>query len=128
MKKILVVEDEIPLQKLYKTELERAGYEVHVVFDGKTALKKIKTTAIDLMILDIRIPGEDGLAVLSTIKSNPAMAGLPVIIVSVFSDPQLIDSAKRMGAADFIVKVDFSMADLIKRISLIFPEPHLGTN
>lgn len=119
MKKILVVEDEIALQRIYKDQLEKAGFEVHIALDGKMALNKLKAITPDLIILDIRIPGEDGLVVLSEIKSNPLSAQVPVMVVSNLSDPELVEGAKRMGAVEYLVKVDLSIADLVNKIKVI---------
>lgn len=118
MKKILVVEDEIALQKIYKDQLGKAGFGVDIALDGRMALEKLKTDPVDLVILDIRIPGQDGLSVLSAIKSKPGF-DMPVIVVSNLSSPELMEGAKKMGAMEYLVKINLSMVDLIDRIKRI---------
>ncbi len=119
MKKILVVEDEIALQKIYKDQLEKAGFEVDIALDGKMATKELKAISPDLMILDLLLPGEDGIKVLSDIRSDPFSAKLPVIVVSNLSSPELIEGAKKLGAVEYLVKANLSLADLINKIKAI---------
>ena len=119
MKKILVVEDEIALQKIYKDQLEKAGFEVDIALDGKMATKELKAISPDLMILDLLLPGEDGIKVLSDIRSDPFSAKLPVIVVSNLCSPELIEGAKKLGAVEYLVKANLSLADLINKIKAI---------
>lgn len=119
MKNILVIEDEIALQKIYKDELSRAGFEVHMALDGKMALKVLREITPDLIILDILLPGEDGLEILAEIKSNTFTEKIPVIIVSNLSNPELIAGAKKMGVVEFFVKVDLKMDDLVKKVTAL---------
>ena len=93
-KKILVIDDEKDIVNLLASRLKANRYEVVTAFDGDEGLEKLKMDPIDLVVLDIKIPGEDGLVVLSTIKSNPLTEKLPVIVVSNFSNPELIEGAK----------------------------------
>ena len=81
--KILVVEDDEPLRSLYKYELEEEGYEVVIAVDGKTALRSLEHSSVDLIILDMVMPEMDGLETLKMIASRQKK--IPVIIHTAYS-------------------------------------------
>ncbi|HCC54827.1 MAG TPA: two-component system response regulator [Desulfobulbaceae bacterium] len=84
MKKILLVDDEDSIHLLYREELEDKGYEVHSALSGEEALIQMKIIVPDLIILDINMPGINGIDVLRQIKEiNPS---LPVILSSAYQD------------------------------------------
>lgn len=84
MKKILLVDDEDSIHLLYREELEDEGYEVHSALSGEEALSQLKIIAPDLVILDINMPGINGIDALRQIKEmNPA---LPVILSSAYQE------------------------------------------
>lgn len=84
MKNILLVDDEDSIHLLYQEELEEEGYKIHSAFSGEEALEKLKITEIDLVILDINMPGMNGLEALRKIKEiNPT---LPVILCSAYQE------------------------------------------
>ena len=82
MKKILLVEDEKPLCLLYEEELGAAGYAVTSVQDADSALEALKTRAFDLIITDIRMPGKDGIELISRIMGM--RKDIPLIINSAY--------------------------------------------
>jgi len=84
MKKILLVDDEDSIHLLYREELEDEGYEVHSALSGEEALTQMKIIMPDLVILDINMPGINGIDALRQIKEmNPA---LPVILSSAYQE------------------------------------------
>ena len=84
MKKILLVDDEDSIHLLYREELEEEGYEVHSALSGEAALDQLKIIVPDLIILDINMPGMNGIDVLRQIKEmNPS---LPVILSSAYQE------------------------------------------
>ena len=83
MIRILVVEDDEPLRSLYKYELEEEGYEVIIAEDGKMALKSLDQLSCDLIILDIQMPGMDGLEVLAKIASRQKK--IPIVIHTAYA-------------------------------------------
>ncbi|MGQ9801603.1 MAG: response regulator [Candidatus Saccharicenans sp.] len=78
MKKILLVEDDQTLSLLYQEELTREGYEVVLAGDAESALEKIRTDSFDLIITDIRMPGKDGIELISSIMGM--RKDIPIII------------------------------------------------
>lgn len=83
MSRILVVEDEPGLQKLYKLELEECGHEVRVCADGEQAVKAALDDPFDLVVLDIKLPRMEGTEVLHEIKKQHK--GVPVILNSAYA-------------------------------------------
>lgn len=104
MAKILLVEDDTSIAKLYKTELSLRGHEVSHVTDGKDLIPIIEKTAPDIILLDIQLPTIDGLSVLSQIKSNEKTKGIKVLMLSNYANEENIEKALSMGASDFIPK------------------------
>ena len=104
MKKILLVDDEEGTQFLYREVLEGDGYEVHSALTGKDALQKLKTVSPDLVILDINMPGMNGIEILREIKA--IKPNIPVVLFSAYHEYK-----QDIGAwvsDDYIVKsVDF---------------------
>jgi two-component system, response regulator, stage 0 sporulation protein F len=84
MKKILLVDDEDSIHLLYREELEEEGYEIHSALSGEEALAQMKVIMPDLVILDINMPGLNGIDTLRKLKEmNPS---LPVILCSAFQE------------------------------------------
>ena len=84
MKKILLVDDEDGIQMLYREELQDAGYEVVSAYTGEEGLEKVKSESPDLVILDIQMPGMNGIETLRQMKmDNP---DLPIILSSAYSE------------------------------------------
>jgi CheY-like chemotaxis protein len=109
--KILVADDEPNLRRVLAAILAREGYDVVQAADGAEALRQARRQPPDVVVLDIRLPGIDGWAVLSALKADPATSDIPVIVVSV------VDEASRglaLGAADYLVKGQFG-ASLLER-------------
>ncbi|MEA2083843.1 MAG: response regulator [Thermodesulfobacteriota bacterium] len=99
-KKILVVDDEDSIHLLYGEEFEEEGYEVYGALSGKEALDKLNDISPDLVILDINMPGMDGIEVLRKIKEiNP---NLPVILSSAYQEFK--QDLASWASDDYIVK------------------------
>ena len=106
-RKILVVDDEDSIQLLYREELEDEGYEVISVMNGEDALKEFNENPPDLVVLDINMPGIDGIEVLRQMKQ--AKPGIPVILSSAY--PEYKQDLASWASDDYIVK-SFNMDEL----------------
>lgn len=84
MKKILVVDDEENIRELYRDELAEEGYEVELAADGLEALSKLETFRPDLVTLDVKMPGIDGIEVLRRIREKNT--SLPVMLLTAFGE------------------------------------------
>jgi DNA-binding NtrC family response regulator len=112
-KKILVVDDEADFLEVIRIRLESSGYEVIISMSGEDALKKIKEESPSAVLLDILMPGIDGLEVLKRIRKIDE--NLPVYMITAFSTEERFKAANKLGASGFIVKTD----DLAKQIKSI---------
>jgi DNA-binding response OmpR family regulator len=111
-KTILVVEDEPTLQETLKYNLERSGYEVIVVDDGITALEKARENPPDLILMDIMLPGLDGVEVTRILRGEQST---PIIMLTAKDDEIDRVLGLEIGADDYLTK-PFSMRELIARV------------
>ncbi len=117
MTKILVVEDEVHIQRLIKLVLEKNGFEVDAVGTGEEALKYLsEKTAPQLILLDILMPGIDGLSVLRSIKGNANQKDIPVVMLTALAQESVVLQGIKLGAKDYIRK-PFHPTELVKRLS-----------
>ena len=119
-KKILVIDDEPDFLTMVKTRLEANDYTVITASDGKEALKKVASEKPDAVLLDILLPGIDGLNVLKIIRRKNKK--LPVFIITAFSTEERFKLANKLDASGFIVKTN----DLKKEIENINANLRLG--
>src|SRR5947207_5196905 len=102
--KVLLVDDEDSLRKVMKELLEREGYEVAEARDGVQALDQVDRMGPDIIVLDLNLPGLDGYGVLSHLRSRPATAGIPVIVLTAKGDEDNEVRVFELGADDFLTK------------------------
>lgn len=115
-KKILVIEDEETLQKALLEMLEQSGYEAVSALDGESGWKLIQEEKPDLILLDIILPKMDGFDVLQNIKLTEETSRIPVIILTNLGDLNNIQKALELGANTYLVKADFHLDDVLKKV------------
>jgi type II secretory ATPase GspE/PulE/Tfp pilus assembly ATPase PilB-like protein len=103
-KKVLLVEDEDALRRVMKDLLEREGFNVFEAADGVVALDEIDRSAPDIVVLDLNLPRLDGYGVLSHLRSRPATANLPVIVLTAKGDEDSEVRVFEYGASDYLTK------------------------
>lgn len=113
--KILVVEDEAPIQELLQFNLERKKYRVKVVDSGEEALSMASQFQPDLILLDIMLPGADGLEVCKRLKADPKTERIPIIMLTALCEEADIVTGLELGADDYITK-PFSPRVLLARV------------
>jgi two-component system, OmpR family, alkaline phosphatase synthesis response regulator PhoP len=118
-KRVLVIEDDVFLQNLEVSNLEKNGFEVVPVSTGEEAMKKIHEPNIDIILLDIVLPDFDGFEILKKIKTDKLLKNIPVIIFSNLSDEKDIEKGRELGANEFLVKSNFTLGELIQKINII---------
>ncbi|MEW6572677.1 MAG: response regulator transcription factor [Bacillota bacterium] len=112
---ILVVDDEEHIQKLLVFALEREGYEVITAGDGLAALKLTESRNPDLIILDIMLPGMDGMRFCQVLRAKQRLRDIPVIMLSARGTEKDKISGLETGADDYVTK-PFSVRELVARV------------
>lgn len=115
-KTILVIEDDKFLRELIAQKLLRENYDVSEAIDGEEGIKKIKEEKPDLILLDLILPGIDGFEVLAQTKKDPAVASIPIIILSNLGQKEDIEKGLKMGATDYLIKAHFTPGEIIEKI------------
>lgn len=119
MKKVvLTVEDETNILELLKYNLENNGYDVVQASSGEVAISLLENAFVDIILLDIMLPGMDGLEVLKIIRSNPRWSKIPVIMLTAKTEEIDKVVGLEVGADDYISK-PFGVHELIARIKAV---------
>lgn len=114
-KKILLIEDDLDIQKMYEDKLTFEGYEVLTSADGKEGLLLAKKNHPNLILLDIMLPkGMNGFDVLEEIKKDKDLQDIPVIVLTNLDSEA--DVAEDVGADDYLVKANTELKHLISKI------------
>ena len=115
MRRILVVEDEMQIARLVRDYLEHAGFEVVVAGDGETGLASARGSKPDLVILDLRLPGRDGLDVAREIRGR---SNVPIVMLTARGEESDRIVGLELGADDYVVK-PFSPKELVARVRTV---------
>jgi CheY-like chemotaxis protein len=102
--RVLFVEDDPAVAQMYKLKLELDGYAVEVACDGLQAVQMATRKPPDIIFLDIRLPKMDGLGVLEALRADARTRDVPVVILSNYSERELVDRGLNLGALDYLIK------------------------
>jgi CheY-like chemotaxis protein len=114
---LLVVEDDAFVQGLYEGQLKAIGYEVRLAGDGEEALRAMQKSPPDLVLLDLVLPRLSGYDVLARMRDDPALAHVPVIMLSNKGEPADIEKGLALGATDYLVKTTTPPKQVIEKIT-----------
>ena len=109
---ILVVDNHLDTCEMLVRLIRLKGYQSLCIDGGVKALKYLKDHRPDLVFLDVMMPGVDGFDVLKALKADPAMEAPPVVMYSALADPTARETARELGARDFVVKGRMMVDDL----------------
>ncbi len=113
--RILVVDDEEDILELVRYNLAKEGYHVTGALTGEDALKKARSESFDLIVLDLMLPGIDGLEVAKRLKNHPKTEAVPIVMLSAKGEEADIVTGLELGADDYITK-PFSPRIMIARV------------
>jgi two-component system chemotaxis sensor kinase CheA len=116
-RRVLVVDDALTVRELQRNILERAGFAVRVASDGGQALSKLAEESADLVLTDIEMPIMDGFALTEAIRATPALANIPVLILSSRSSEADRQRGLEVGADGYIIKSAFDEASLLAAVN-----------
>lgn len=116
--RILVVEDEADLRSLLDRHLERAGYRVILAEDGREALRAAWAQPVDLVVLDLMLPGVDGMEVCRRLRSDPRTARVPIVMLTARQEAADRIAGLEVGADDYVTK-PFNLRELALRVDAV---------
>lgn len=116
--RLLLIEDEEDIASLLKLQAELFGFKLHVEVDGVNGLRAVEREMPDLIILDVMLPGQNGLDVCRKIKQSPILRHIPIVLLTAKSDELDIILGLELGADDYVTK-PFSSKVLFTRIKAI---------
>ena len=114
--KILVVEDDKFLGALFVRKLIAEGFDVGHAIDAPAAYELLSKSVPDIILLDLILPGENGFSILEKVKKDDRIKHVPVIVFSNLGQQEDIDKTKALGAIDFMIKANFTLDEVVKRV------------
>jgi DNA-binding response OmpR family regulator len=123
MSQILVVEDDPDIAELIRHYLEKSGHAVQVLGSGAAVLPKVRSERPDLIVLDLMLPGLDGLMVCQALRSDALTAAIPIIMVTARGEEADRVAGLELGADDYVTK-PFSAKELAARVSALLRRTH----
>jgi two-component system alkaline phosphatase synthesis response regulator PhoP len=118
---ILLVEDDLPMVKMYSTKLKIEGFQVEAAHDGEQGLEKVGKEKIDLVLLDLMIPKLGGMELLEKMRADEKLKKVPVVILSNLSQEQDIQRSKELGVNHFLVKSNHTPSQVVEIVKSYFP-------
>jgi two-component system phosphate regulon response regulator PhoB len=122
--KVLVIDDEEDILELVRYNLAKEGYRVSGVLSGEEALTKAKEEMPDVVLLDLMLPGLDGLEVCRRLKGNPTTSRIPIVMLTAKGEDADIVTGLELGADDYVTK-PFSPRVLLARIRAVLRRKRL---
>ncbi|MDP3962892.1 MAG: response regulator [bacterium] len=118
MKKILIIEDDLVLSQTISANLIHEGLDIEIMLahDGEEGLASALSAKPDLILLDIILPKMDGITMLNALRKDEWGKGVPVIVLSNLSAPENVTAAVIDDVREYLVKVDWKIADVVKRV------------
>ena len=113
-KRILIVDDDETLTSIYRSKFENERFEVEVASNGENALHLLEESPADLVILDLSLPGMDGVEVLKAICSRPGSTALPVVVIANAYVPGLMQAASAAGASRCVKRSDCTPRQMVE--------------
>jgi two-component system alkaline phosphatase synthesis response regulator PhoP len=120
---VLVIDDEFSVGTLLRFNLRQRGFDVDTAASAAEGYAKAQAKPFDLVILDVALPGIDGIEACSMLKNLEEYEDTPIIMISSRSDSVTIDQARRAGAADYLVK-PFTFQELLNSIEDQLSRPY----
>ncbi|WP_101524927.1 MULTISPECIES: response regulator [Nocardioides] len=118
MARILVADDDVDIRELVEFKLSTLGHDVVAVADGASAVDEVQRQRPDLAVLDVMMPGMSGLDAVRVIRNDPALADLPVILLTARAQESDVETGFDSGADDYITK-PFSPRELASRVQAL---------
>jgi DNA-binding response OmpR family regulator len=124
-RRVLLVEDEAAIRELLRLHLSLAGFAIEEIGDGQAALERVRTTPFDLIVLDVMLPGLDGITLCRTIRAQSANSTTPILMLTALDTESDTVLGLESGADDYLTK-PFGIRELMARVTAILRRNHHG--
>jgi len=114
--KVLIIDDDEDLINIFTAALAKEGFETSYELTGEAGINKVKTEKPDILLLDQVLPDMSGNDILKTLKADEQTKGIPVILLSNFSQEELVKGAIDEGAIDYLFKYQVEPKDVVTKI------------
>jgi DNA-binding response OmpR family regulator len=121
--RILIIEDDLLLSGLLVKKFAQGRYAVERAVDIGQARKILGASRVDLILLDIVLPGEDGFTFLAELKKDPKLKNIPVVIISNLGQHEAVERGMKAGAADYIIKANVIPTEIVKKVEALLKKP-----
>ncbi|HLY74444.1 MAG TPA: response regulator [Planctomycetota bacterium] len=122
-KRVLIIEDDEDVAKILEVLVGGLNADVRIADDGMTGVELARAEKPDLVLVDIHLPGMNGLEVIRTLRATPELAGLPLIVITGNSTVEYVRETAKLGANDFLVKANVLAGDGLDRIQKYLAPP-----
>ena len=113
---VLLIEDDVDIAEMYRRRLASDGLNVAVAADAESGLRRLRDEPPAVLLLDIRLPGDDGFHVLQEVRSDPDLSHVPVLMLSNFGEPSTVRRALELGASEYLTKANTTPAEVALRV------------
>lgn len=117
--KVLLIEDDQFLAKMYTTKLNMEDIAVHLAPDGQEGINLAKAEKPDIILLDIILPKMDGWQVLEALKADAKTKSIPVLLLTNLGQQEDIEKGLKLGATDYLIKAHFTPSEVLDKIKSI---------
>jgi DNA-binding response OmpR family regulator len=121
---VLTIEDQPDIRRLIRMTLEFKGFTVQDAGDGQQGLAMARQARPDLILLDVMMPGMNGMEVSRALCADPVLAGIPVVMLSALGNKGDIEAGLQAGARAYLVK-PFSPFELLDKVAALIDEPRV---
>lgn len=113
---VLIIEDDSYISDMYKIKLESENFEVIIANNGLEGIKTLEKRRPNIVLLDVVMPQMDGFSVLKTIKKNPKLKEIPIVLLTNLSQKENVEKGFELGAAGYIIKAHFTPSEVVAKI------------
>lgn len=125
-KKILVIEDKAIVREIYQKELMKCGYDVTAVATGEEGLETFKKDKFDAVLLEVMLPGINGIEVLKKIKSDENNKSLAVVLLTNLGQEDVIKEGFDSGATGYLIKSNYNPDQIINEVKSFIEGPDVA--
>jgi DNA-binding response OmpR family regulator len=120
--RITLIEDDAAIAVMYRLQLVSDGFDVEIARDGASGLHVVQESSPDLILLDVRLPRMSGLDLLEVISQDPRLAAVPVLILSNYSESDVIGRGLELGARAYLIKSQTTPVELSAKVRELLPD------